>query len=296
MTTVRLLALDLDGTLLNSRGHVSPGNLDALTAAAARGVTVSVVTGRSAGSAHHFAGILARATGVRVPFVACNGAGVYSPAGKLEIDRPIPPALLLPCLQTLRQAGLLVSCYTRERVVVDRAWHHFRAYWRPRRPSARSLCQVLATTWQFVRTNRIKAVWDLHRWVRERPEPILKLFAVAPTADLGPLQAAAHRLGQTLPGLHLTRSSADNLEVSAPQIHKGWGLRVLAERLHIPRPAVMAVGDGLNDLEMLEWAGVGVAMGNAPESVRARVALIVPTCDEDGVAVAVRRYVLGEEP
>lgn len=295
MAAVRLLALDLDGTLLDARSRLQAGALPALAAAAARGVTLAVVTGRSAGSAHHFARQVAAATGARMPFVACNGAGVYSPEGRLEAHMAIPHPLLGPCLGALQGAGLLVSCYTRHLLMVDRPWRHFRAFWSPHRPAPRSWPRVVGATWQFYRTNRVTPVRDLRRWVEQRQEPVLKVFAVCPGADRAPLQAAAQALAQGLPGLHVTRSAADNLEVTAPGVHKAWGLRVLAEMLRVPRETVMAIGDGPNDVEMLEWAGTGVAMGNAPDWVQARVGRVAPPFAEEGVAAAVRQYILREE-
>lgn len=296
MGNVRLLALDLDGTLLDRSSRIRPASLAALAAAAGRGVALALVTGRSAGSAEHFARLVARGAGARVPFAACNGAGVYSPEGRLEAYRAIPPALLESCLEVLQRAGLLASCYTRRLILVDRPWQHFAAFWGPRRPAPRSWLQVMGSTWQFVRTNRVTAVRDLRRWAAASREPVLKVFAVAPApGDRAPLEAAAAELRRRVGRLHVTSSGSDNIEVTGPGVHKGWGLCRLAERLRVPREAVMAVGDGFNDLEMLEWAGTGVAMGNAPAAVRARAAHVAPSFEEDGVAAAVRRYILGEE-
>lgn len=317
----RLLGLDLDGTLLGPDGRVAAPTVAALREAVRRGVRVVLVTGRSAGSAGYHAGLLARRIGSPVAYAACNGAGIYDPTGEPRRLRPIPQGLLAEALEALRSLGLLVSVYGREHVFVQEPWRHIRAFWLPRRPPPWRWPAALLATLRFGIQNRVLWVGDIREMARDGAEPALKLFVTTPGGApaegggelAGPfrgwgfgtpaapghegarlLEAAARVLARLTPALHVTRSGGDNIEVTAPGVHKGWALGELAAMFGTPREEVLAIGDGPNDVEMLEFAGMGVAMGNAPPEVQARADRVAPPVWEHGAAVALRRYVLGE--
>lgn len=289
----RLLAMDLDGTLLGSTRRLTNPTREALGQAAARGLALAVVTGRSVGATRHYMRLLSRVTRSRVIGAGCNGGAVLAAGGGLLATYPIPPTLLLPAIDILREAGLLVSCYTRSGVVVDRPWRHLFDFVGGHERTGRGL----VAAWNYTWINRIRPAADLRRWARDQREPVLKVLAYARPegrGGAGALERAAGGLEQRLPGLHRTQSAPNNLELTAPGVHKARALRTLSEVLHIPREAIMAVGDGLNDLEMLTWAGLGVAMGNAWPEVAAVAGWTAPTCDQDGVAAAVHRFILAD--
>ncbi|HEX6971560.1 MAG TPA: HAD-IIB family hydrolase, partial [Limnochordia bacterium] len=115
------------------------------------------------------------------------------------------------------------------------------------------------------------------------------LIVAAPEA----VEAWVPRLSARFAGrLQIARSKAHYIEVTAPGIDKGRALAALAERMAVPPAQVMAIGDGWNDLGMIEFAGFGIAMGNAPAGVRARAAAVTGTNEEAGVAQAIERWVL----
>jgi Cof subfamily protein (haloacid dehalogenase superfamily) len=123
---------------------------------------------------------------------------------------------------------------------------------------------------------------QLAAWA-QRPDqvPVLKLMIIGRPAVLPDL---ADRLRQAAPGLEVTSSGEENLEVTAAGVTKGSGLMQLGARLQIPREAMLAFGDSRNDMEMLTYAGTGVAMGNASDAVKAAADRVAPTCDQEGVA------------
>lgn len=292
MTAVRLLALDLDGTLLDSNRRLRPSTCAALAAAAGRGVTLALVTGRSVGAARHYRRLLSRATRHPWAMAACNGAVILRPDGEPVGMHPLPPPLLLPALETLREYGLVPSCYTRRGIVLDQPWRHLSDL---TGGTERVGGAGLWAAFTFARVNRIRPVRDLCRWAERRREPVFKIFAYSRAPDApGRLQAAAAALADRLPSLHATSSGTDNLELTGPGVHKGRALRTLCHALHIPREAVLAVGDGLNDQEMLMQAGTGVAMGNGAPELKSAAAWVAPSCDEDGVVATIRRYILGD--
>ena len=87
-------------------------------------------------------------------------------------------------------------------------------------------------------------------------------------------------------------SSPEALEIVPPGVNKAAGLARVAEILSIPREETIAIGDGENDISMLRWAGLGIAMANAPDNVNAAADVIAPACDEDGAAWAMEKYLL----
>src|SRR5690606_10559077 len=115
------------------------------------------------------------------------------------------------------------------------------------------------------------------------------LFATNPD-DLDSIVA---QLGDEFAGLaSVLRSHEFFGEVTAAGVHKGTAIARLAEHLGVPREQVIALGDEENDLAMIEWAGLGLAMATAPESVTSRADAVVPSIHEDGVAWAIERYLL----
>lgn len=272
----RLIALDLDGTLLSGRKEITPRTRAALEAARERGALAVIATGRGPHSARHYSRLIGGG-----PVICCNGAAVVDEHGEYISSRAIPVAPLLRCIELCQKAGVLAEFYTPRGIVLDHPLAHagaFMSWVRPKLTRAQAW-RGLLLAWH---TNRMLPVANLLRWASKpgRP-PVLKLMIVGADQRLEPLAA---QIRQAAPGLEVTSSGRDNLEVMAAGVSKGAGLQVLGAHLHVPREAMLAFGDGQNDLEMLRYAGLGVAMGNAPASVRAAAGRVAPSCDEDGVA------------
>lgn len=98
---------------------------------------------------------------------------------------------------------------------------------------------------------------------------------------------------QSFDGLEVTNTIPSNLEVNAKGVHKASGIKLVCEKLHVPMEQVMAIGDALNDLELIQQAGFGVAMGNAQEIVKMKADAVTASNDEDGVAKALSAYLFG---
>lgn len=280
----RLIALDLDGTLLGSDKEISPRNRKALAAARERGIVTVIATGRSAHSARMFSQQVGGG-----PVICCNGAEILESDGSVITQRPLPLAPLLRVIALCEEERLLCECYTSGRIVLDRPAAHAATYFRwvrGRRSTARATFD-LVRIWQL---NRMRWVRSLRKWA-EMPdrEPVLKLMIIGPREGL---ERLAERIEREAPGLAVTSSGHENIEVGAAGVSKGAALELLGARLKIPRQAMVAVGDGANDLEMLRYAGLGVAMGNASEGVKSAADRVTATCDDDGVARLVEEVLL----
>ncbi len=272
----RLIALDVDGTLFCSRHQVSPRTLAALAAARRRGAITVIATGRTPHSALR----ISREIGGG-PVICCNGAGLLDDSGGVIHQWGIPTEPLVRTLALGRRAGVLMHCYTPEGMVLDRPLAHLvNAYqWLRAGGAAFQAALGVARMWG---ANQTRLVPRLARWAAApgRP-PVLKLMLFGEPARL---PALAEQIRREVQGVEVTSSGADNLEVTAAGISKASGLRALGERLGIPPEAMIAFGDSDNDVEMLRYVGLGVAMGNAAPHVKAAADRVAPPCSEDGVA------------
>lgn len=242
----RLIALDLDGTLLDDRKLVSERNKNALQEASRKGVQLAFASARGCWRQQP----LARELGLEVGIIACNGAEVRLPGGSSPLFRSIiPGATVQSLLETERPVGAKAKVYVTEESFPPGSAHVIDHY--------------PGMTTRF-------------------PGPVLQVVFNGPDA---PVAAFGEQLRITYgAGLSFSTAEPGAVEVNNPGINKGTGLARLAEALGIEAGAVIAMGNGENDLPMLAWAGMGYAMGNSPESVRRRFGRVAPRHDEDGVA------------
>ncbi len=283
---IRLLALDLDGTLLNSRGQVSERNRNALEQARERGVRVAIVTGRRFRDARPTALEL----GLDVPVIAHNGA-LTKHARTLETVAvlPLPLTAARHSLEVGRAAGadaLLSDDHEGLGVLVydhlSGDNHAARLYinW-ARRIHGENGPEV------------IREVASLERFLDH--EPVHFAFAGGCAKMKALENVLLEELGTTVKIFSTTHQNKDFtlLDIVHPEASKGLGVAAAAAELDVLREEVMAVGDNLNDREMLHYAGTGVVMENAEASLHKIEGLYATrTNDEDGVALAIERFIL----
>lgn len=268
---VRLLALDLDGTLLNTQKQVSARNRRALAAAAAAGVTVTPCSGRALDSIPEEVLTL---PGVRYVVTSGGGAAYDLSTGQQLVCNPLPVQTVQRVLRQTRQAGGWGECYTGRHAYTE--------------SGEIPLIREFIRSRDFVYLAR-QPVEELARWARENAAQVVKLNLMFASADA---RAALHEQLAAQPDILLTSASSVNLEVNAAGRGKGDALCRLGAALGIAPAEMMACGDQVNDLSMLEAVGFPVAMGNALAQVKERAAFVTATNDEDGVAQAVERFVL----
>ncbi|WP_293909838.1 HAD family hydrolase [Deinococcus sp.] len=268
---IRLIATDLDGTLLNSAGKISPRNRRALDAARAAGIEVVPVTARQPHSVY--------SGDENSPFteyaVCSNGAlGLHLSRNEslFESHLEVAAQRALTAALTARVPGALFAS-VRERGAVFLAQAGY------------------AELARFNDHGRQPAEMGAHSLEAVCAEPSLKF--IVRHARLTPRELLAEVQALKLTGFALTHSGAPFLEIMAEGVSKARGLAHLCTHLGIDRTEVLAFGDALNDLEMLAWAGRGVAMGNSEPEVRAAAREVTASNDEDGVALVIERL-LGE--
>jgi Cof subfamily protein (haloacid dehalogenase superfamily) len=267
---IRLLALDLDGTLMDDRMVIKSDRIRrAIAAAQERDVVVTLATGRMFDYALPFA----RDLGITAPLICYQGGLIQAP----DADRPIyratmGPALIHEVLKWQTEQGWQFVLYADDGVFLDER----------RYPDA---------FYHDMLGERLMWVDDFSTVLKQR-EPIKFLVFVEPHEAEGVLA----KLRQKFAGqMELTRSHARIVEGNPLGVSKGDALRRLAAHLDIPQAAVMAVGDQDNDIPMIAWAGLGVAMGNGSPAIKAVADWVAPPVTEDGAAVAIERFVLRVE-
>ena len=276
---IRLIALDLDGTLLNSQKKISPRNYRALQRAAEAGVWIVPCTGR------FYKGM---PEDVRtLPFVryaiTINGAEVCDRTENRILYRAeIAPSLTERLLDYVDRLPVIYDCY-------QDGWGWVNETFWSRIPEYLNDPNVL----KLMRDYRT-VLPDFRETMRRRNMPIQKVQLFFRKTDLDVRERELTAIARQFPELAVSSSVFYNIEVNSQDAKKGRALRELCAHLGIDPACAMTFGDGLNDVSMLQDAGTGVAMGNAPDAVKAAANLVAPPNDEDGVAQIVERYVLGE--
>lgn len=268
---IRLIAMDMDGTLLNSGQQISPENLSALREARARGVRMAICSGRLPGDA----GLFAVSAGLAdCAILSLNGAYCQErPMGEAYENHTLPDRALNECVALLSAEGVAFGCFAQNRQVT------------------------------FHARGREGALWDGHTRGEGAPEYLYGMDALNRVRGDGvnklvclgkseeQLSCLRKRL-EAVKGIAVTSSWALNLELMPEGVDKGTAVLGLAKRLGLEASSIMALGDYDNDEPMIARSGLGVAMGNATGRVRRAARHVTLTNDEDGVAAAIRRFVL----
>ncbi|MBQ0032275.1 MAG: HAD family phosphatase [bacterium] len=279
---IRVIALDLDGTLLDSEKRLSEANRTALERAAAKGILIVPTTGR-------FFGMMPPA--VRdLPFVryaiTINGAQVYDRETDTAIVRDeIPLDMALGVMELLDRHDVIYDCY--------------RQNWGWMTAALQDKAADYATNEHYL------------KMVREfrKPVPELKAHLRATAADgdvqkvmlfatnrerstaIDCLRKLSDELAARFPDIKVTASTWNNIELNVKSAHKGNALKRFAEHLGYTLENCMAFGDGMNDFTMVEQAGLGIAMENAEPEVKRVAKYVTLSNDEDGVAKGIDKWI-----
>lgn len=265
---IKLIAIDMDGTLLNPQHEVTPGVKKAIKAARDKGVTIVLATGR--------------------PFV---GVQQYL----MELDLLQEGQYCITNNGALVQQAATGDCVAEVTLTFDDFLYFEKL--------ARELgihFQALTKSQLFTPNKDISAYTvneafltgiPLHYRAVEEMDPSLTFPKVMMIDPPHVLDAAIARLPQAAHDrATIMKSSPYYLEILNKQVNKGAGVKALAEQLGLSPDEVMAIGDQENDLAMLEFAGTGVAMGNGIESVKAAAQYVTKSNREDGVAYAIEKF------
>lgn len=275
MKKIKMIGLDLDGTLLNSKKQITERSEKVLGKAVEKGIIVLAATGRSLWGVPEK---IKKFPGMRYILTA-NGARILDREDGYKV---LYENLLLPedaskVLDVLEEYDTLRDIYYEGTGYTNRAGFERLEEFYPN-PAMR----------EYVRTSR-NQVDDIREKMKEYATGLDKVQGVFKyTEDRNKVMK---RLKETTE-LEVTGALFNNVEVNAKGVDKGSGLLKLGGMLGIKREEIMACGDGINDIPMLKAAGFGVAMGNAPEEVKRAADYVTLENDEDGVAHVIEKFVL----
>lgn len=270
MNDIRLLVVDLDGTVVGHSNQIETEVLKAIQAVKDQGIQVAIATGRMYQSALRFHQAIASP----LPLMAYQGAWIQNPqTNELHrhwtLSKEYAHELLDFFEQPELRDRLSIHFYIEDQLYVK---------------------EILEETERYVERSSVTAhaVGDLRDLLTVDPTKVL-----VQSSDVNLIdqlwQLLKKRYAPT--DIYLTKSVDIFLEATNPQVNKGTAVKYLAEELlGLEAAQVMTIGDNLNDLEMLEYAGIGVAMGDAPEAVKRTAQWVAPSVEARGVAVAIEKF------
>lgn len=261
-----LIALDLDGTLLDSQECVSPRNRSAIETALGAGIRIVLVTGRGVDMPIRISSEL----GLNLPVICCHGALTKDFGANRTLGHiPVPLQYAKPMIEFAEREGLSIAIYAEESFYrLTGSQLHMDDMRGPAWREVNSFGEVLHTAPTFIRFMGKESVEAMEREFRDLP-------------------------------LHFKYETwLDFVEcaVTSREATKQRALARLCADFQIPAERVLAIGDSRNDVPMLRWAGAGVAMANALPEVRDAVNYVTAANDQDGVALAIERFALKPGP
>lgn len=267
-----LIALDMDGTLLNSELKISPGNRDAIRRAAAAGRHVVISTGRCLAEIRETLEVLPE-----IRYLVCeNGCCVYDCANEREIHvDPISAEEVLQILEAAQHEKTVIQVFSRNE-----------SYFAAENTDWVDACAVSSYRGLF----RDHSAFDVHLFDNFAEEPFrvekINLYFESPEAR----ERMKERLADH--PLSVSDSLGYMIELISNVADKGRGLKMLCRDLDIPLEETIAVGDSQNDVSILNAAGLGAAMGNACTEVKQIAGYITADCDHDGVAEVIDKFLM----
>lgn len=266
MRTIDAIAIDIDGTLLDSNHEIPPANLEAVRAADAAGIRIVLASGRMLPSVT----VVGEQMGIRPgPCVGYNGGRVCSrETGEVLFHAPVPADLAQVLVQRFTDLGMHINYYLDDVLYVDHIdeWGDLYSH----RTGSRQV--PVGPLQQFDGRTPTKIL------IVDDPE---RIRAICPEFQ--------REFGDRL---YVTITTPEYLEFMNKAVDKATGVAKAVASLGVPRERTAAVGDALNDKPMIEWAGLGCAMGNADPAVLEVADVIAPSNDEAGLAWFIREHVL----
>lgn len=284
---IKLIASDMDGTLLDSKMAISKDNASAIREAARQGVEFMVATGRAYSEAQP----ALEEAGIDCAMITLNGAQVFDKQGKTIFTAGIEKATAKEVLDLLDKNNIYYEISTNEGIFSEhqeKRIENFAAHIAETMPHL-TYKVAIAMAAAHLSLLKITYVDDMSTVIDRDDIEILKIigFSIDGPKVLGPAGMAI----EELPNVVVTSSAQNNIEVNHKNAQKGIAVAHVAKLRGIDADQVMTIGDNFNDVSMLQWAGVSFAMGNAEVEVKEYAKYVTSTNLENGVGEAILRAI-----
>ncbi len=281
MCKIRLVALDLDGTLFDNSSRISARNIKTIRTAIEKGVHVIISTGRP------FAGLpfeQLKDTGIRYAITA-NGSAIYEiPTQKCLAEEAMDEKIILPVLDFLLSRDIHMDAF-----IGGKGYTPVQCV-----PAGQKLT-VPDSLKHYILNTRIR-VDNLPGFIQKNQLKVQKM-----TLNFYPDENGVYKNREEVrqflesnPMVSCVSGGYNNLEFTRADVSKGTALYTISDLLHVKRSETMAIGDTENDLEIINAAGTGIAMGNATDDVKQQADYVTADNMHDGVADAIEQFVLNK--
>lgn len=284
---IKLIASDMDGTLLNSELQISQENIDAIRYAESTGVEFVIATGRGRTEAIP----ALEEAGITCPMITLNGALVFDKTGTPVFSAPIDSSLIETVFDILDEEDIYYEIATENGIYTAKKEQRIENFSAVLAEMMPHLTRKMAIAMAMARLEffTITTVDNLKTFVNDNRVSVLKIIAFHKEGPLH-LSVAAKRLHE-FEDLVITSSGANNIEINHKNAQKGIAVARLAQQRQVDLEEVMTIGDNLNDMSMIQVAGVSFAMGNAAPEIKEHAKYLTVTNVESGVGKAIRRAV-----
>lgn len=286
---IKLIATDMDGTLLNAAHEISQENQEAIKFAQEHGITVVIATGR----AFYEANTPVAETDLKVPYICLNGAEVRDETFNIMSTSHLNHSLVSKITSTLKEKDIYYQVYTNRGIYTENPQRDLEIYIDiAERAGQKADVEKIENSIQKRIDNGTLKIVDNYDKIEDIPgELIMKILAF--DSDLGKIDLVGQELAQS-PNLAVSSSSRGNLEITHSDAQKGIALSTIAKQLGIDLKDVMALGDNLNDVSMLERVGYSVAMDNAAPEVKTVAKYMTDSNENSGVGKAIMKFLKEE--
>lgn len=281
---IKLIATDMDGTLLNAAHEISEENIQAIEYAQSQGITVVIATGR----AFYEANTPVAQTDLKVPYICLNGAEVRDESFNISSTSNLNRELIDRITDILNRDNIYYQIYTNIGIYTENPQRDLDIYIdiAERAGQKADVDKIKAGIQKRIDNGTLKVV-DNYDKIKDTPgEIVMKILAF--DSDLDKIDRVSEELSQS-GSLAVSSSSRGNIEITHADAQKGIALQTIADRLQVDMSEVMAIGDNLNDISMLERAGYSVAMANATSEVKATAKFETESNEDSGVGKAIMK-------
>lgn len=267
----RLIVSDLDGTLLRDDHTISEYTKSVIHKVSEQGIEFMLATGRIFGGARKYA----RELNLNTPILACNGALIKEAAGKLLYGRPLPDNALTEVFQTLIARDLYFHCYAEESFYTKKFAGSLASFYsfNSSQPEEDRFPMVEIDPVELIGKDRIYKVLARYEGELDREELYNCLKAI--------------------PGTSVTVSWHNSFDICADQVSKSSAIDRYAKEKEILPSEILCFGDNYNDIDMIRYAGLGIAPENAASAIKEAADYVTCSNNEDGVAKAIEKFVFG---